>query len=179
MSFVRNKYFKEVFNKTTEKLIQEEGNKNFKSNSYRLAFQPSVKLLSELKENTDLEAEFNFEILPDFKLYEFSTMKLKNMSPLISQDDINNVVKKLHNDNKTFDKASGDRLAKKNDRLLISYKGFVGTDQFEGGTAENQIIDLGNNSYLPEFEKNLIGKKAKDEFVLNLTFPKKLSCRKS
>ena len=56
--------------------------------------------------------------------------------------------------------------------MLISYKGFVGTDQFEGGTAENQIIDLGNNSYLPEFEKNLIGKKAKEEFVLNLTFPK-------
>ena len=172
LSFVRNKYFKEVLNKTTEKLIQEEGNKNFKSNSYRLAFQPSVKLLSELKENIDLEAEFNFEILPDFKLYEFSEMKLKKYVSTISQDDISNVVKKLHNDNKVFDKASGDRLAKNNDRLLISYKGFVGTDQFEGGTAENQIIDLGNNSYLPEFEKNLIGKKAKDEFVLNLTFPK-------
>ena len=67
LSFVRNKYFKEILNKTTEKLIQEEGNKNFKSNSYRLAFQPSVKLLSELKENVDLEAEFNFEILPDSK----------------------------------------------------------------------------------------------------------------
>ena len=172
LSFVRNKYFKEILNKTTEKLIQEEGNKNFKSNSYRLAFQPSVKLLSELKENVDLEAEFNFEILPDFKLYEFSEMKLKKYVSTISQDDISNVVKKLHNDNKVFDKASGDRLAKNNDRLLISYKGFVGTDQFEGGTAENQIIDLGNNSYLPEFEKNLIGKKAKDEFVLNLTFPK-------
>ena len=172
LSFVRNKYFKEILNKTTEKLIQEEGNKNFKSNSYRLAFQPSVKLLSELKENVDLEAEFHFEILPDFKLYEFSEMKLKKYVSTISQDDISNVVKKLHNDNKVFDKASGDRLAKNNDRLLISYKGFVGTDQFEGGTAENQIIDLGNNSYLPEFEKNLIGKKAKDEFVLNLTFPK-------
>ena len=172
LSFVRNKYFKEILNKTTEKLIQEEGNKNFKSNSYRLAFQPNVKLLSELKENVDLEAEFNFEILPDFKLYEFSEMKLKKYVSTISQDDISNVVKKLHNDNKVFDKASGDRLAKNNDRLLISYKGFVGTDQFEGGTAENQIIDLGNNSYLPEFEKNLIGKKAKDEFVLNLTFPK-------
>ncbi len=172
LSFVRNKYFKEILNKTTEKLIQEEGNKNFKSNSYRLAYQPSVKLLSELKENVDLEAEFNFEILPDFKLYEFSEMKLKKYVSTISQDDISNVVKKLHNDNKVFDKASGDRLAKNNDRLLISYKGFVGTDQFEGGTAENQIIDLGNNSYLPEFEKNLIGKKAKDEFVLNLTFPK-------
>ena len=42
----------------------------------------------------------------------------------------------------------------KNDRLLISYKGFIEKEQFEGGSAENQIIDLGNNAYLPEFEKS-------------------------
>ena len=172
LSFVRNKYSKEVLNKTTEKLIQMEGNKNFEKNNYRLAFQPSVKLLSELKENVDLEAEFSFEILPKFELNEFSEMKLKKYVSSVSEDDINNVVKKLHNDNKIFNKTSSDRQAKKNDRLLISYKGFVGDNQFEGGTAENQIIDLGNNSYLPEFEKNLLGKKAKDEFELNITFPK-------
>ena len=40
------------------------------------------------------------------------------------------------------------RLAKKNDRLIISYKGFIDKEQFEGGTTENQIIDLGNNNYL-------------------------------
>ena len=40
-------------------------------------------------------------------------MKLKKYVSLISEDDINNVVKKLHNDNKIFNKASSDRLAKK------------------------------------------------------------------
>ena len=60
----------------------------------------------------------------------------------------------------------------KNDRLIISYKGFVDKEQFEGGTADNQIIDLGNNSYLPEFEKNLIGKKVNDKFELEIVFPK-------
>ena len=58
-------------------------------------------------------------------------------------------------------KSTSRKTSKKNDRLMISYKGFIGKDQFEGGTAENQIIDLGNNSYLPEFEKNLLGKKLK------------------
>ena len=57
ISFVKNKYFKDVINKTTEKLIREEGNKSFEKNKYRLAFQPEVKLLSELKDNVDLEAE--------------------------------------------------------------------------------------------------------------------------
>ena len=69
--------------------------------------------MSELKENVDLEAEFNFEILPDFKLYDFSKMKLKKYVSMISEDDINNVVKKLHNDNKIFNKASSIDLLKK------------------------------------------------------------------
>ena len=47
MSFVKNKYFKEIINRLSEKLIQEEGNKTFEKNNYRLAVQPKVKLLSD------------------------------------------------------------------------------------------------------------------------------------
>ena len=172
ISFVKNKYFKEVINRVSEKLIQEEGNKTFEKNNYRLAVQPQVKLLSELKENVDLEAEFSFEILPVFELNDFSKISLNKYVSSITDQDIDNVIKKLHNDNKVFNKAPSERQAKKNDRLIISYKGFVGKDQFEGGTADNQIIDLGNNSYLPEFEKNLIGKKVNDKFELEIVFPK-------
>tara|TARA_B100001989_G_scaffold127547_1_gene90122 strand:+ start:6441 stop:7772 length:1332 start_codon:yes stop_codon:yes gene_type:complete len=172
ISFVKNKYFKEIINRVSEKLIQEEGNKTFEKNNYRLAVQPQVKLLSELKENVDLEAEFSFEILPVFELNDFSKISLNKYVSSITDQDIDNVIKKLHNDNKVFNKAPSERQAKKNDRLIISYKGFVGKDQFEGGTADNQIIDLGNNSYLPEFEKNLIGKKVNDKFELEIVFPK-------
>ena len=31
---------------------------------------------------------------------------------------------------------------------------------------------VGNNNYLPEFEKNLIGKKINEDVIINLTFPK-------
>ena len=34
ISFIKNKYFKEVINRTSEKLIQEEGNKVFEKNKY-------------------------------------------------------------------------------------------------------------------------------------------------
>ena len=96
ISFVKNKYFKDVINKTTEKLIREEGNKSFEKNKYRLAFQPEVKLLSELKENVDLEAEFIFEILPEFEIDDFGKMSLKKYVSMISENDIDNVIKKLH-----------------------------------------------------------------------------------
>ena len=37
ISFVKNKYFKDVISRTSEKLIQEEGNKTIEKNKYRLA----------------------------------------------------------------------------------------------------------------------------------------------
>ena len=98
ISFVKNKYFKEIINRVSEKLIQEEGNKTFEKNNYRLAVQPQVKLLSELKENVDLEAEFSFEILPVFELNDFSKISLNKYVSSITDQDIDNVIKKLHND---------------------------------------------------------------------------------
>ena len=110
--------FKEIINRVSEKLIQEEGNKTFEKNNYRLAVQPQVKLLSELKENVDLEAEFSFEILPVFELNDFSKISLNKYVSSITDQDIDNVIKKLHNDNKVFNKAPSERQAKKNDRLI-------------------------------------------------------------
>ena len=44
ISFMKNKYFKDVISRTSEKLIQEEGNKTLEKNKYRLAIPPKVKL---------------------------------------------------------------------------------------------------------------------------------------
>ena len=44
LSFVRNKYFKEVINKTCERLIQEEGNKNFEKLIWQIMFILSKRI---------------------------------------------------------------------------------------------------------------------------------------
>ena len=61
ISFVKSKYFNQILTNVSEKLIREEGNKKFDQEGYKIASQPKVNLLSEFKENIDLEAEFVFE----------------------------------------------------------------------------------------------------------------------
>ena len=118
---MKNKYFKDVISRTSEKLIQEEGNKTIE-NKYRLAVPPKVKLLSELKENIDLEAEFHFEVLPAFKINDFSKITLNKYISSVTDQDVNNVIKKLHNDNKVFKKAPPEREAKKMTDCLLATK---------------------------------------------------------
>ena len=171
VSFVKKKYFSEVLKKISEKLIQQEGNKTILDKGYKLAGQPKVTLLSEIKENVDLSAEFVFDIIPDFKLKDFKDKKLERYTTTVEKKDVDKVIKKLFHDYRTFTKIKLSRVSKKGDKLLINFKGFIDGEVFEGGTAENQTIELGNNNYLPEFDKNLINKKEGDNFFLELKFP--------
>ena len=50
-----------------------------------------------------------------------------------------------------------DRAAKEGDLLTIDYKGYVDGEAFEGGTAENQTLEIGSQRFIPGFEEQLIG----------------------
>ena len=172
ITFVKNKYQKEVKTKVCEKLIQQEGNKKFEKEGYRLAAQPSVKLLSKIEKNVDLEVEYEFEVLPNIILKDFSEFKLTKYVSKVAEKDINKVIENLFNQYKDYNKIKEERKSKKGDRLIISYKGYLDEKLFEGGAAEKETIELGNNNYFPEFDKNLIGKSRNDNIVFSMQFPK-------
>ena len=172
ISFVKNKYEKEVKTKVSEKLIQERGNKEFEKKGYRLAAQPNVKLLSKIEENVDLEVEYEFEVLPNIILKDFSEIKLTKYISKVAEKDINKVIENLFNQYKNFNKIKNERKSKKGDRLIISYKGYIDEKLFEGGSAEKETIELGNNNYFPEFDKNLIDKSRNDNIEFFMKFPK-------
>jgi len=172
LSFVKSKYEKEVKSKVTEKIIQEEGNKGFESKGFRLAAQPKVKLISNIDDKSDLEAEFEFEVLPNISLMEFKNLKLSKYVSNVGDKDIDKVIDNLFNDYKDYNEPLTSRKSKEGDRLIISYKGLLAGEAFEGGSAEKQTIDLGKNNYFPEFEKNLLGKNKEDRIEFDMTFPK-------
>ena len=172
ISFVKNKYEKEVKTKVSEKLIQQQGNKEFEKKGYRLAAQPNVKLLSKIEENVDLEVEYEFEVLPNIILKDFSEIKLTKYVSKVAEKDINKVIENLFNQYKDYNKIKKERKSKKGDRLIISYKGYIDEKLFEGGSAEKETIELGNNNYFPEFDKNLIDKSRNDNIEFFMKFPK-------
>ena len=57
------------------------------------------------------------------------------------------------------------------DNLIIDYKGFVGEEQFEGGTAEEQTLVIGSGRFIPGFEEQLIGKNLGEDVIVNVSFP--------
>lgn len=64
-----------------------------------------------------------------------------------------------------------DRAVENGDRVTLDYAGRVGENYFEGGTAQNQSLDIGAGRFIPGFEEKIIGMKDGEEKDINVTFP--------
>ena len=64
-----------------------------------------------------------------------------------------------------------EKTAKNGDTVIIDFAGFLGEEQFEGGTAENFPLKLGSGQFVPGFEEQLIGAKVGETRDVNITFP--------
>lgn len=64
-----------------------------------------------------------------------------------------------------------DRAVKDGDMTVIDFEGFVDNIAFDGGKGENHPLTIGSNSFIPGFEKQLIGAALNEETQVNVTFP--------
>jgi trigger factor len=55
--------------------------------------------------------------------------------------------------------------------LTIDYQGTIDGVAFEGGSADNSLIEIGSGGYIPGFEEQLKGARAGDARELRVTFP--------
>ena len=65
-----------------------------------------------------------------------------------------------------------ERASRLGDELVLDYAGFVGAEQFEGGTAQGQTLTLGSGQFIPGFEEQLVGHRCDDSVDVHVTFPK-------
>ena len=64
-----------------------------------------------------------------------------------------------------------ERPVENGDTVTIDFAGFVGDEQFEGGTAEDYDLVIGSGQFIPGFEEQLVGAEAGSDVDVNVTFP--------
>ncbi|MBO7644866.1 MAG: FKBP-type peptidyl-prolyl cis-trans isomerase [Alphaproteobacteria bacterium] len=68
--------------------------------------------------------------------------------------------------------SNAEKLAQNGDTVVIDFAGFLGTEQFQGGTAQNYPLTLGSGQFVPGFEEQLVGAKIGESRDVKITFPK-------
>lgn len=64
------------------------------------------------------------------------------------------------------------RKIKNGDMVKIDFIGSIEGKEFPGGSASNYYLEIGSNSFIGNFENQLIGHEVGDIIDINVTFPK-------
>lgn len=119
------------------------------------------------KEPWVMKAEVTLK--PDVELGEYKGLSVEKQDTEVTDEDVQNAIKSRQE--KLAELVVKDSEAVEGDTVVIDYEGFVDTEAFDGGKAENHSLELGSNSFIPGFEEQLVGTKAGDNVDVNVTFP--------
>ena len=118
------------------------------------------------------ELKFSVEVFvrPDVTLGEYKNLGVVKTVDEVTEDDVKAEIERARDRASRWIEVT-DRAAKLDDQVNINYAGFLGEEQFQGGTAENHDLILGSGSFIPGFEDQLVGAEIGSDVDVNVTFP--------
>ena len=109
------------------------------------------------------------EVYPEVELGAYTGLTIEKEEVKVSAAEVNAEVEIMR------DKASRmvvvEREAKNGDTLVIDFVGKKDGKAFDGGTAKGYELKLGSGTFIPGFEEQLVGAKAGEEKLVEVTFP--------
>lgn len=163
-------YGKEVFYEDAlNELLPEHYEKAIEELELEPVDRPHIDV-DEIKKDQPVLVKIHVDVKPEVELGDYSTIEIEKVEYEVTDEMVDNEVTTAQNQNSRMVDVS-DRAVKEGDILTIDYAGFNDGEQFPGGTAQDQQLEIGSNAFIPGFEEQLIGKNKDEEVEVNVTFP--------
>ena len=131
--------------------------------------QPTPEFVSEIEIGKGFTVNFDVEVYPEFTVEGYKGVEIERVSDEVTEEMLNMEMENLRKRNGRM--VTVERAAENGDTVILDYAGFVGEEQFQGGTADNQSLKLGSNTFIPGFEEQLVGVAAGESKDVVVTFP--------
>ncbi|MDB9919305.1 trigger factor [Amylibacter sp.] len=172
MAMLKKQHGPALLGEVMQETVDGEMNSHLEKSGDRPAGQPEMKMTNEnWKEGDDVEVSVAYECLPIVPEVDFSKIKLNQMVVKAEDDDIKEALDNLAETSQDYEDKKAGSKAKDGDQVVINFLGKVDGEAFDGGQADDYPLVLGSNSFIPGFEEQLIGSKAGDDVVVNVSFP--------
>ncbi len=150
------------------------------ANNLRVAGFPKIEPKADEKVDGAMVFEATFEVYPEVKVGDLSTVEVEQSKADISDAEIDKTIdilrkQRVHYHVKGEQDAHGDggpdQSAQNNDRVTVDFLGKIDGVAFAGGTAEDFVFVLGEGRMLAEFEKAAVGMKVGEAKTFSMDFP--------
>ena len=125
--------------------------------------------MSQVKKGEGFDVTVTVTVYPEFEVTGYKGVEIEKVSAEVTDEAVDKEIANLADRNSRM--VEVDRPVQDGDTVLIDYAGFVGDEQFEGGTAERYPLLIGSGTFIPGFEEQLIGANKDDDVEVKVTFP--------
>ena len=139
-------------------------------NKEKLEVVGNPKLDVEKIDETGVTMVVTTEVYPEVTLGAYTGLTIEKPEIKVSAAEVNAEIEAMRE--KAGRMVTMDREAKNGDTLVIDFVGKKDGTPFDGGTAKGYELKLGSGTFIPGFEDQLLGVKAGEEKLVEVTFPK-------
>lgn len=160
-----------------EGVFFEDAINNMFSESYPVAIKelelevidsPAAEF-SQIGKGKPLTVTITVPVYPVVEVKDYFGVEVEQEEVKVEAESVDKEIELLQKRNARMIVA--ERPVEEGDTVILDYSGFVGEEQFEGGTAERQELKIGSGMFIPGFEEQLVGAEAGSDRDVVVTFP--------
>ncbi|MBQ3486769.1 MAG: trigger factor, partial [Clostridia bacterium] len=131
--------------------------------------RPSVVDIPVMSETEGVTYVAEVQLKPEVTLGQYKGIAVKKLAYTVTDEEVDNALKMEQTKQVRYEDV--DRPVENGDRIILDYCGKVDGVAFEGGTAQDQTLDIGSHTFIPGFEEQLVGVNPGEEKDIHVTFP--------
>ena len=158
-------FYEEAFDAIFPEIYQEA----LKEHNVEVVDRPDLEV-QEIGRGKELKFTVEVFVRPDVTLGAYKNLGIVKTVDEVTEDDVKADIERARDRASRWVEVT-DRAAKLDDQVNINYAGFLGEEQFQGGTADNHDLVLGSGAFIPGFEDQLVDKVPEEPVTVHVTFP--------
>lgn len=154
-------------------VLSDEVNKNFgavvEQNQLRVAGYPRIEPKADAADAANFQFTATFEVFPEVQFADLGALAIERPIVEVSDEDVNRTIETLRKQRVRYEPKDGASVD--GDRVIVDFAGEIDGVAFQGGSAKDFAMVLGERRMLPEFETAAHGLTKGETKTFELTFP--------
>ena len=173
VAVIKQRYGKKMYDDASNdvlRTIYSEALEELKISSDDIVGEPSV-VKFEAQDDGSIDVELKLSSKPSIELGDYKSLLPEIKAKKVTAKEIDERINQMAAGDAPLTKIKRKRKAKSGDFAVIDFEGFKDGVAFDGGKADNHVLEIGSNSFIPGFEDQVIGMAYDEEKEITVTFP--------
>ncbi len=172
IAIVEKRYGEQIQKDARQEVITEALNNGLKELGIEQKDLVGEPLVTKFEENEGgIEAEISFSMRPEIVFDNIEKLIPEFKEVEVSDEEVTERIKAMAKAMAPLEDCTTDRASQKGDFLTVDFVGTLDGVEFDGGKADDVVVELGSGRFLPDFENNLENMKVGEEKEFEVVFP--------